>query len=70
MDTPLTGERIAEEKAFASRYLETLSARKLEYPDDYTPPLESRPRKVPVLHTPIVPPPDVEAESSKQGELD
>lgn len=69
MDASLTGERIAEEKAYTKRYIENLAARKVEYPDDYTPPLETRPRKIPVLHTHIIPPPDVEAESSKSGEL-
>lgn len=67
MDTPLAGERVAEEKAFTKRYIESLAPRKVEYGADYSPPLESRPRKVPVLHTAVVPPPDVSGETSAQG---
>ncbi|CAK9786075.1 hypothetical protein CC85DRAFT_300726 [Cutaneotrichosporon oleaginosum] len=66
MDTPLAGERIAEEKAFAARYVAALDARPVEYPADYAPPLDARPRKTPVLHTPVVPPPEVAAAESLQ----
>ncbi|GMK54704.1 hypothetical protein CspeluHIS016_0112900 [Cutaneotrichosporon spelunceum] len=59
MDTPLAGERIAEEKAFATRYVSSLDARQVNYPPDYSPPLETRPRKTPVLHTAVVAPPEV-----------
>jgi UV excision repair protein RAD23 len=69
MDTPLAGERIAEEKAFASRYVGALDARPVEYPADYAPPLDSRPRKTPVLHTPVVPPPEVAEAEGSQGTL-
>ncbi|TXT11050.1 hypothetical protein VHUM_01801 [Vanrija humicola] len=58
MDTPLSGERIAEEKAFAKRYLESLASRKVEYPPDYSSPVDKRPRKVPAINVPVVVPPD------------
>ncbi|KAL1410210.1 hypothetical protein Q8F55_004215 [Vanrija albida] len=58
MDTPLSGERIAEEKAFAKRYLDSLASRKVEYPPDYSSPLDKRPRKVPAINVPVVAPPE------------
>ncbi|BEI80227.1 hypothetical protein CcaverHIS002_0107560 [Cutaneotrichosporon cavernicola] len=70
MDAPLAGERIAEEKAFAARYVSTIDARPVEYPSDYAPPLEGRPRKTAVLHTPVIAPPEVaDAEGSQDGSI-
>lgn len=69
MDTPLSGERIAEEKAFARRYLDTIAARKVEYTPDYAPPLGDRPRKVPPVNAPVVAPPDMDVdEEAPKGE--
>jgi hypothetical protein len=72
MDTPLSGERIAEEKAFARRYLDALAARPVNYAADYAPPLNARPRKVPVVAAPVVAPPDmdVDEEGGAQGECE
>ncbi len=49
MDTPITGDRINEERAFAKRYTEGLSGHKVEYPADFSTPLKDRPRKVSVV---------------------
>jgi len=49
MDTPISGERINEERAFIKRYTEGLSGHKVEYPADFSTPLEDRPRKVNVI---------------------
>ena len=71
MDTPLSGERVAEEKAFTRRYLDSLAARPVNYPADFSPALAERPRKVPVVGAPVVAPPDmdVDEEGGAQGEL-
>jgi hypothetical protein len=71
MDTPLYGERVAEEKAFTRRYLDSIASRAVNYPADYAPPLEDRPRKVPVVGAQVVAPPDmdVDDEGGAQGEL-
>lgn len=49
MDTPIAGDRINEERAFIKRYTEGLSGSKVEYPADFSTPLEDRPRKVAVI---------------------
>ena len=49
MDTPISGERINEERAFIKRYTEGLSGHKVEFPADFSTPLEDRPRKVAVV---------------------
>lgn len=49
MDNPITGEKVAEERAFVKRYTDGLGTRNVEYGPEYTTPLEDRPRKVPVL---------------------
>jgi hypothetical protein len=49
MDTPITGDRLNEERAFIKRYTEGLASHKVEYPADFTTPLENRPKKVQVL---------------------
>lgn len=69
MDTPLTGERLGEEKAFARRYLEQLANRPVNYAYDYSPPLSARPRKVGVVHTDVRPPPEAMDVDTPQGEL-
>ena len=38
-----------EERAFVKRYTEDLASHKVEYPADFSTPLEDRPRKVPVV---------------------
>ncbi|ORY25259.1 hypothetical protein BCR39DRAFT_561162 [Naematelia encephala] len=58
-DTPISGERINEERAFIKRYTEGLAAHKVEYPADYSTPLEDRPRKVAAVGVPLAEPPDV-----------
>ena len=45
-DTSLSGERLNEERAFIKRYTEGLASKPVEYPADYSTPLEDRPRKV------------------------
>lgn len=69
MDTPLTGERLGEEKAFARRYLDQLSHRPVNYAADYSPPLSTRPRKVGVVHTEVRPPPEAMDVDAPQGEI-
>ncbi|WVQ83545.1 hypothetical protein IAT38_005686 [Cryptococcus sp. DSM 104549] len=59
-DAPLTGDRLNEERAFIKRYTEGLSSYKVEYPADFSAPLEDRPRKVAVVGVPIAEPPAVE----------
>ncbi|ORX36421.1 ubiquitin-related domain-containing protein [Kockovaella imperatae] len=59
MDTPLTNDRLVEERAFMKRYSEGLSSYKVEYPGDFSAPLEERPRKVNVIGVPVADPPDV-----------
>ena len=59
-DTPLAGERLAEEKAFATRYVSTLAGRPVNYAPDYAPPLAERPRKVPPVGVPVAPPPEID----------
>lgn len=49
MDTPLNDEKLSEERAFMKRYSEGLASHKVEYPSDFSTPLEDRPRKVPVV---------------------
>jgi hypothetical protein len=49
MDSQLSGERLTEERAFVKRFSEGLSSHKVEYPADFSTPLEERPRKVPVV---------------------
>lgn len=49
MDNPITGERVAEERAFVKRYTDGLGSRPVEYGPEYVTPLEDRPRKVPVI---------------------
>ena len=46
MDKPITGDQINEERAFIKRYTEELSSYKVEYPADFSTPLQDRPRKV------------------------
>jgi hypothetical protein len=48
-DTPLSAEKLNEERAFIKRYTEGLSGHKVEYPGDYSTPLERRPRKVAIV---------------------
>lgn len=69
MDTPLTGERLGEEKAFCRRYLEQLSNRPVNYAADYSPPLSTRPRKVGVVQTEVRPPPEAMDVDTPQGRL-
>lgn len=49
-DTPLSAERLNEERAFIKRYTEGLAKNKVEYPADFSTPAEDRPRKVPVVN--------------------
>ena len=46
MDTQLTGDKLNEERAFIKRYTEGLERHTVNYPNDYSSPLDSRPRKV------------------------
>ncbi|GFZ42867.1 hypothetical protein JCM24511_00585 [Saitozyma sp. JCM 24511] len=59
MDSQLSGERLTEERAFVKRFSEGLSSHKVEYPADFSTPLEERPRKVPVVQVPVAEPPDL-----------
>jgi hypothetical protein len=54
MDAQLSGEKIAEERAFVKRYADGLGNRSVEYGADYTAPLSDRPRKVTVIGVSIV----------------
>lgn len=49
MDTALSGSRLNEEKAFATRFTAGLESHPVNYPIDFVTPLEERPRKVQVL---------------------
>jgi hypothetical protein len=44
-----------EERAFIKRYTEGLANHTVEYPADFSTPLEDRPRKVPVLQVSFCP---------------
>ncbi|RXK38841.1 hypothetical protein M231_03897 [Tremella mesenterica] len=57
MDTPLSGDKLNEERAFVKRYTEGLADTKVEYPADYSAPLEDRPRKVATVNVPVAEPP-------------
>ncbi|WWC87550.1 uncharacterized protein L201_002440 [Kwoniella dendrophila CBS 6074] len=59
-DTPLQGDRLNEERAFIKRYTEGLSSHKVEYPADFSTPLENRPRKVAVVGVEVAEPPSSE----------
>lgn len=69
MDTPLSGERLGEEKAFARRYLQELGNRPLNYASDYSPPLSTRPRKLGVVQTEVRPPPEAMDVDAPQGDF-
>ncbi|WWC59943.1 uncharacterized protein I303_102506 [Kwoniella dejecticola CBS 10117] len=56
-DAPLSGDRLNEERAFIKRYTEGLSSHKVEYPADFSTPLEDRPRKVAVVGVELAEPP-------------
>lgn len=45
----LSGDKLNEERAFIKRYTEGLTTRKVEYPADFSTPVEDRPRKVAVI---------------------
>jgi hypothetical protein len=49
MDNQITGERIAEERAFVKRYIDGLASRPVEYGAEFVTPMEDRPRKVHVV---------------------
>ena len=48
-DTPLSAEKLNEERAFIKRYTEGLSGHKVEYTADFSTPLDKRPRKVAIV---------------------
>ncbi|WWC68953.1 uncharacterized protein I206_102889 [Kwoniella pini CBS 10737] len=56
-DVQLSGDRLNEERAFIKRYTEGLSSHKVEYPADFSTPLEDRPRKVAVVGVEVAEPP-------------
>ncbi|WRT65417.1 uncharacterized protein IL334_002360 [Kwoniella shivajii] len=60
-DTPLQGDKLNEERAFIKRYTEGISSHKVEYPADFSTPLEDRPRKVAVVGVEIAEPPSAES---------
>lgn len=49
MDQPLSGDRLTEERAYMKRFSEGLAGHPVQYPADYSTPLEDRPRKVPAV---------------------
>ncbi|KAL7419763.1 hypothetical protein Q5752_005679 [Cryptotrichosporon argae] len=55
----LSSERLADERAFVKRYTESLAGLPVNYPADYSTPLEDRPRKVAVVQVAVAEPPDV-----------
>ncbi|WVW79711.1 hypothetical protein I302_101681 [Kwoniella bestiolae CBS 10118] len=59
-DAPLQGDKLNEERAFIKRYTEGLSSHKVEYPADFSTPLEDRPRKVAVVGVEVAEPPSAE----------
>ena len=48
-ESRLSADRLNEERAFIRRYTEGLTSHKVEYPADFSTPLEHRPRKVTVV---------------------
>ncbi|OCF30820.1 hypothetical protein I317_03671 [Kwoniella heveanensis CBS 569] len=69
-DQPLSGDRLNEERAFIKRYTEGLSSHKVEYPADFSTPLEDRPRKVAVVGVDVAEPPNVESMDVDSGAQD
>ncbi|OCF78344.1 hypothetical protein I204_00282 [Kwoniella mangroviensis CBS 8886] len=59
-DAALHGDKLNEERAFIKRYTEGLSSHKVEYPADFSTPLQDRPRKVAVVGVEVAEPPSVE----------
>ncbi|WWD16788.1 hypothetical protein CI109_101220 [Kwoniella shandongensis] len=59
-DAPLSGDRLNEERAFIKRYTEGIAKHKVEYPGDFSTPLEDRPRKIAVVGVPVADPPSAE----------
>ncbi|KAK1920822.1 hypothetical protein DB88DRAFT_469017 [Papiliotrema laurentii] len=58
-ESRLSADRLNEERAFIRRYTEGLTSHKVEYPADFSTPLEHRPRKVTVVQVPIADAPEV-----------
>ncbi|WVQ94327.1 hypothetical protein IAU59_001406 [Kwoniella sp. CBS 9459] len=69
-DQPLSGDRLNEERAFIKRYTEGLSSHKVEYPADFSTPLEDRPRKVAVVGIDVADPPSAESMDVDSGAQD
>ncbi|WVQ63013.1 uncharacterized protein L199_001162 [Kwoniella botswanensis] len=59
-DAALHGDKLNEERAFIKRYTEGLSSHKVEYPADFSTPLQDRPRKVAVVGVEVAEPPSAE----------
>ncbi|WVR04082.1 hypothetical protein IAU60_001081 [Kwoniella sp. DSM 27419] len=59
-DQQFSGDRLNEERAFIKRYTEGLTSHKVEYPADFSTPLEDRPRKVAVVGVAVAEPPTAE----------
>ncbi|WVF66715.1 hypothetical protein IAT40_001457 [Kwoniella sp. CBS 6097] len=69
-DQPLFGDRLNEERAFIKRYTEGLTSHKVEYPADFSTPLEDRPRKVAVVGVEVATPPSAEGMDVDSGAQD